>query len=375
MRVALIHDQLQEFGGAERVLISLHRIFQDADVYTSFYNPKTLGKHAKHFKDWKIITSWADKIPIIKKIYSPFRFLTPHIWNSFDLSSYELVISSSGSYMSKGIITKPHTLHICYLHHQPRYLYYYQTAREWQKYWPIRAYGHFINHDLRIYDFVSSQRVNYFIANSEETRKRIEKFYRREAVVIYPGIPTLHSKSEILKRKTEDKKIKYYITVSRLEKPKNIDVLIRAANKKRFRLVVVGTGRDEMRLKSLSGPTVEFTGSVSDEKLQELYSNAQAFLFASQDDEFGISPIEAMSYGLPVIAFASGGLKETVKDKKNGFLFYSLYEDNVIDGIQKYEKLSYQKRRKMSATAINEAEQYSEENFKKKILEFVESKI
>lgn len=373
MKVALVHDQLQEFGGAERVLVYLHQIFKNADIYTSFYNKKKLGKHAKHFEGWNIITSWSDKIPIIKKLYSPFRFITPYIWSSFDFSSYDLVISSSGSYMSKGIITKPNTLHICYLHHPPRYLYYYQTAREWQKYWPIRAYGHFINHNLRMYDFLSSQRVNFFLANSEETKKRILKFYRRDAEVIYPPvyIPSSRYTNSKMKKTNEG----YYITVSRLEKPKNIDLLIKVANKKGFKLVIVGTGRDENRLKSIAGNNVSFTGSVSDKKLQDLYSKAKAFLFASQDDEFGISPIEAMSYGLPVIAYFSGGLKETVKQNKNGFLYGELNEESLIEAINKLELLDHSKYLIMSDYAIKESKIYSESEFKRKILSFINNKL
>ena len=134
MKIAIVHDQLQEFGGAERVLVSLIRIFPEADVFTSFYNPNSLGIHAPLFRNKRIHTSWADKIPFLKKLYSPLRFITPLIWESFDFSSYDLVISSSGSYMSKGIVTKPGTKHVCYLHHPPRYLYNYETAIEWQKY-------------------------------------------------------------------------------------------------------------------------------------------------------------------------------------------------------------------------------------------------
>src|SRR3989344_2375922 len=115
MKVAIVHDQLQEFGGAERVLVSLKKIFPEADVYTSFYNPETLGVHRENFDGWNIITSWADKIPLIKQLYSPLRFITPLIWESMNFNKYNLVVSSSGSYMSKGVITKPETLHICYL--------------------------------------------------------------------------------------------------------------------------------------------------------------------------------------------------------------------------------------------------------------------
>ena len=188
MKVAIVHDQLQEFGGAERVLVSLCSLYPEADIYTSFYNPQSLGIHASHIRKNKVKTSWADKLWFLKKLYSPLRFITPLLWESFDFTGYDLVISSSGSYMCKGIVTRPETIHICYLHHPPRYLYYYETAREWQKYWPVRIYGHLINHKLRLWDFLSSQRVDFFIANSRDTKRRIEKFYRRDATVIYPPV-------------------------------------------------------------------------------------------------------------------------------------------------------------------------------------------
>ena len=149
MKVALVHDFLIEYGGAERVLEALHEIWPKAPVYTAFYNSQTLGPHAKKFKNWKIITSWADKLPLLKKIYSPLRFITPWIWESFDFSKYDLVISSSGSWMSKGIKTNKPTIHISYIHHPPRNLYGYATGSNLQKYWPVRLYSIFVNFFLR----------------------------------------------------------------------------------------------------------------------------------------------------------------------------------------------------------------------------------
>lgn len=371
MKVAIVHDQLQEFGGAERVLVSLKKIFPEADVYTSFYNPKTLDVHNKNFEGWNIITSWADKIPLIKKFYSPLRFITPLLWESINFSKYDLVISSSGSYMCKGIITKPETLYICYLHHPPRYLYYYETAVEWQKHWPVKVYGNLINHNLRQWDYLSSQRVDYFIANSEETKSRIQKFYRRDAEVIYPPVD-IPGSEEIKNLKLEIRN--YYITVSRLARAKHVDILIKAANENRFNLKIVGTGRDEKYLKSIAGTTVEFMGSVTDKELSDLYKNAKAFLFSSVDEEFGIAPIEAMGYSLPVIALASGGLKETVKEGENGYLFDDLNGDNLIEKIKLLEKLSPEKYQEMKNNARSSSEQYSQDQFKKKILNFVNSK-
>lgn len=364
MKIALVHDQLQEFGGAERVLVSLKKIFPEAEVYTSFVNKKTLGTHSEKIKDWKIHTSWADKIPFLKKLYSPFRFLTPYIWESFDLSKYDVVISSSGWYMCKGVITKPNTVHICYLHHPPRHLYYYETAVEWQKFWPIKIYGHLTNHGLRLWDYISSQRPNYFIANSEETKKRIEKFYRRDSDVIYPPV-RLADNPDLTKVGN------YYLSVSRLARAKHLDTIIQSANKNKFKLKIVGVGRDSEYLKSIAGDTIEFLGDVTDAELNSIYSNAKAFLFASVDEEFGISPVEAMSYGLPVIALKSGGLKETVIDGKNGYLFEELSDESLDEKINIFEKLSTAEKLEMKKKARHESEKYSEEIFAKKIKEFV----
>ncbi len=366
MKVALVHDQLQEFGGAERVLVALKKIFPDAPLYTSFYSPKKLGIHADLFKDWRIITSWADKVPFLKNLYSPFRFITPLLWEPFTFSEYDLVISSSGSYMSKGIVTRPETLHICYLHHPPRYLYGYETAIEWQRYWPVKMYGNVINHDLRIWDYLSSQRVDYFIANSEETKKRITKFYRRDSEVIYPPVE-INSKFEILNSKSPH----FYLTVSRLARAKHIEILIHSANQHKFHLKIVGTGRDETYLRSLAGETVEFLNNISDQHMHLLYKKAHGFLFASVDEEFGIAPVEAMGYGVPVIAYRSGGLSETVMDGSNGFLYDLLEPESVIEKIKLFESLSPEKYKEMRIHARKKAEQFSEEKFKEKILAFI----
>ena len=372
MKIALVHDQLQEFGGAERVLVSLKKIFPESHVFTSFYNPKSLGSHAQKFKDWKIITSWADKVPFLKKIYSPLRFITPLIWESFDFSKYDLVISSSGAYMSKGAITKLKTLHISYIHHQPKYLYYYETPIEWQKHKLIKIYGNIINHDLRIWDYVASQRPNYLIVNSLETQKRIEKFYRRKSTVIYPPVE-IPKTININNFKSNTKN--YYITLSRLSRPKHIDVLIKAANKMKFNLKIIGAGRDEKRLRQIAGKTCEFIKSIPDNEFSEIFKYAKAFLFASVDEEFGISPIEALGYGVPVIAYSSGGLKETIINGKNGYLFNKLNENSLIEKIKILEDLSPDKYTEIKRNARKSALSYTQDIFKNKILDFVNSKM
>jgi len=370
MKVALVHDQLREFGGAERVLVSLKKIFPQADIYTTTFDLNSLGIHKELVKDWKVYVSWFGKIPFINRYYSPFRFLTPLIWESFDFSKYDLVISSSGSWMSKGIKTNKPTVHISYIHHPPRYLYGYETAVEWQKYFFIKIYGYVINHFLRIWDFSSSQRADYFIANSEETKKRIEKFYRRDSTVIYPPV-VIPPKISNFKFQISN----YFLTVSRLARAKHIDILIKAANKAKFDLKIVGTGRDEEYLRSIAGPTIEFLGNLSDEELKKTYTNAKAFLFASKDEEFGIAPVEAMGYELPVVAFRSGGLPEYVVNGKNGYLYDQLNESSLIKRVDELKSLPKEKYFEMRKEARKTAEQFSEENFTKNIQDFIKSKL
>lgn len=372
MKIAIVHDQLLEFGGAERVLVALKKIFPEADVYTSVFDLKKLGKHEGNFKGWKIFQSWFGKIPVIRYYYSPFRFLTPLIWESFDFSDYDLVISSTGSWMCKGIITKRKTFHISYIHHPPRYLYYYETAIEWQKYLPIKIYGHIVNHFLRVWDFIASQRPDVLIANSKETQKRIKKFYRRDSIVIYP--PVEIAKKEEFEKALEEKK-EYYITVSRLARAKHIDLLCESAIKTGIKLKVVGTGREEKALREKYGKKIEFLGNVSDKNLKELYKKAKAFLFASVDEEFGIAPVEALGWGVPVIAYASGGVVEYLEDGKNGFLYEKLDVGGVVKKINEFESLSLAKQKSLRFFARKTAERFSFEKFRKEIVNLVRSRV
>src|SRR3990172_301855 len=205
MRVALVHDFLIEYGGAERGLESLHEGWPKAPVYTAFYNPQTLGPHAKKFKNWKIITSWGTRLPFWQKLVSPYRVFSKSFFASFDLSTFDLVISSNAMYMAKAVTLrraqgKKLPIHICYCHTPPRHLYGYHTASDWKKNFFSRTSGYLINHFMRVWDFEAAQKparnaaqsvaggVDYFIANSKEVQSRIKKFYRRDSTVIYPPV-------------------------------------------------------------------------------------------------------------------------------------------------------------------------------------------
>ena len=186
MKVALVHDYLGEFGGAERVLETLAEMFPEAPIYTTFYRK---GEAYERFKSRDIRVSWAHYVPFSQQCFiAPLRFLAPLIWESFDFKDYDLVISSASWYITKGILTGPETTHISYIHTPPRYLYGFETSVNWQKYWLLRVYARVVNHFLRQYDFTAAQRPDVLIANSENTRGRIQKFYRRDAKVIYPRL-------------------------------------------------------------------------------------------------------------------------------------------------------------------------------------------
>lgn len=344
MKVALVHDYLKEFGGAERVLLALSEIWPEAPIYTAFYQKGSAAW--ERFKNKKIITSWVQKIPFFStKLYSPLRFLAPKIWGSFDFSQYDLVISSSSWYITKGL-TQPSprlrpATEICYCHTPPRWLYGYRTSVEWQKYWPVKVYGTIIGHFMRLYDFRQAQKVKAFIANSEEVKKRIWKFYRRESTVIYPPVN--------LPKPQKLKKLDYYLIVSRPVGGKGIELGLAAAKKYGFKLKVVGGG------------------TVSDEELVRLYSRAKAFLALSKDEDFGIAPVEAMACGTPVIAYNGGGYKETVIDGKTGVLFTDYSVKGLWQAMKRLEKLKIKPH-----DCLEQAKKFSKERFKREIKEFVE---
>jgi len=371
MRVALVHDYIKEFGGAERVLETLCEIFPQAPIYTAFC-AKNSQAH-KHFKNKQIITSWVQHIPFFKsKLYSPLRFLTPLIWGSFNFSKYDLVISSASWYIAKGFGNrsdhKPSAMRhmpteICYCHTPPRWLYGYTTSVNFQKYWPVKVYALIIGHFLRLYDFKQAQKVDYFIANSKEVQARIKKFYRRDATVIYPSVSLPKAKNV----KKED----YYFIVSRIVGAKGLELAVDAALKMGFKLKIAGSPAgyyfEHDKLVKKSQGKVEFLGQVSDEELVKLYTGAKGFLALSQDEDFGITPVESMLCGTPVIAFNGGGYKETVVDGKTGVLFNSYSVDGLIEAVKKFESLKFN-----SKDCIAQAQKFSKERFKKEIKEFAE---
>lgn len=366
MKVALVHDYLREYGGAERVLEALHELFPEAPVYTAYVNLEKMGENGKRFKGWKIIPSWFQKLPFANRLLSPFRIFGPMMFESFDLSEYDLVISSSSAtHLAKAVITKPETLHISYIHTPPRFLYGYVTSFNYKKHWWTRIGGEIINHFMRIYDFEVSQRPDILVANSKNIQKRIKKFYRRDSVVIYPPVDL----SEIsLKKNKED----YFLVLNRLVRGKGTEVIIEAATKLNIPLKVAGTGPQLESLKKIAGKSVQFLGWVSDEERVKLLQHAKALIVASEDEDFGITSIEAQAAGTPVIAPKSGGYIETVIDNKTGLLYGStgvVTVSALMAIVEKFKSVDFDPE-----GLRKNAEKFSKEKFKKQILELVDKK-
>ncbi|MBI2086244.1 glycosyltransferase [Candidatus Daviesbacteria bacterium] len=386
MKVALAHDYLREYGGAERVLEALHDIFPDAPVYTAYYNSASLGENGKRFSPpaggWDIKTSWFQKFPFANKLLSPFRLFAPMMFESFDLGEFDLVISSSSAaYLAKAVITKPETLHISYIHTPPRFLYGYVTSFNYKKNPITKVLGEIANHFLRIYDFEVSQRPDILVANSKNIQKRIKKFYRRDSVVIYPPVDVKaisHQSSAI--RQSESRRLKadsYYLVLSRLVRGKGVEVIVEACGRLGLPLKVAGVGPELDNLKRLSTnyqlQTTNFLGWVSDEERVTLLQNAKALIVAAEDEDFGITSIEAQAAGTPVIAPASGGFLETVEDGKTGLLYGGpgmVNADNLVEALQEFSDLKLN-----SEDCRKNAEKFSKERFKKEILELVEKNL
>lgn len=367
MKVALVHDYLKEYGGAERVLEALHEIFPKAPVYTAYVNLDTMGENGKRFKDWDVRPSWFQKFPFASSLLSPFRIFGPMMFESFDLSEYDLVISSSSAtHLAKAVITKPETLHISYIHTPPRFLYGYVTSFNYKKHWWTRIGGEIINHFMRIYDFEVSQRPDILVANSKNVQDRIKKFYRRDSVVIYPPIDL----SSFPRKRESIKKKDYFLVLSRLVRGKGVEVVVEACGKLGLPLKVAGSGPEMDNLKKMSGKNVEFLGWVSDEERVKLLQDAKALIVASEDEDFGITSIEAQAAGTPVIAPASGGFLETVMDGKTGLLYGGsgmVTVESLIDALQKFDPSKFD-----AEDLRKNAEKFSKERFKKEILELVE---
>ncbi len=359
MRIALVHDYLKEYGGAEAVFETLTDLYPKADIFTSFYAPSYFGPHRSRLQkkwDHRVHQSFFKYIPFAHKIISPLRLLSPLAFKFFDFSGYDLIISSAtGAYFPNAVNKKSAKL-ICYCHTPPRYLYGLPTARNFQKYPLLKFLANIANHFLRLADFKFSQNVDQYIANSQTTAARIKKFYRRSAIVINPPIevplkltksgfsgPQRTRDSDAVGGQPEGSEDRqkpdecFYLTGGRLARAKRYDIAILACKKLNLPLKIFG--RDfagfEAELRKLAGPKTEFLGEVTQSQKETLFKTAKAYLFCSDNEDFGMVSVEAQALGCPVIGYNSGGIRETVIHGKTGFLFDKLTPDSCATAIQK----------------------------------------
>lgn len=356
MKVALVHDYIKEYGGAERVLKELTNIFPQAPIYTAFC-VKNSTAH-KEFKKTKIVESFFAPILKIGKLYSPLRFLIPVIWKSFDLSKYDLVITSCSWYITRGFIVGKNTKVVAYCHTPPRWLYGYETSVGFTKYWPVKIYAAIVGHFMRLYDFKTAEKINYWVANSKNVADRIWKFYRKKATVIYPPVEV----ENIIKQTKNIKKENYHLIVSRLVGAKGIEKAVTLAKNLKINLKIVGESHGlsniQNNLQKNNQNYIEYLGLISDEEKYQLMAKAKAFLAFAKDEDFGMTAVEAQAAGTPVIAYNGGGFKESVINNKTGILTDDISEKSLKEAILKLEKTNWK-----NEDFINNAKRFSKERF------------
>lgn len=363
MKVAIIHDWLTNYGGAETFVELLISIYPEAEIFTLVYDIK---KMKGHFENCKIHTSFVQKIPFASKLYTKFLTLMPRAFESFDLSSYDLVISSSSS-CAKGVIVPPYIPHIAYIHSPMRYAWdlffdYKKRSGKITKFFMDQMMP-----SIRLWDYVSSQRVDTLIANSKYIARRIKKFWNREAEVIYSPLNTERFYPDPnLKR--ED----FYVAFSRLVPYKRIDLAIKAIKNTGKQLVIIGGGSEEKKLKELAhgDKNIIFLGRASDDVLRKNLQTCKAMIFCAEED-FGLAPLEAQACGSPVIAFGRGGATETVVDGITGVFFEEQTEVSLKNAITRFENL-YEKKAFTQENIINQALSFNRERFVKEFTETVE---
>jgi glycosyltransferase involved in cell wall biosynthesis len=359
VRVALVHDYLNQMGGAEKVLLALHDLFPRAPIYTSIYAP---GRVDRRFRELDIRTSFMQRLPLVKKRHQPFLPLFPQAFERMDLRAYDLVISDSSAF-AKGVVTRPETLHICYCHTPMRWAWSYEEYVERERLGRLARtlLPPFIAR-LRQWDYATAARVDYFVANSPAVAARIAKFYRRESVYIPPPVDTARF---TVAPEHDD----HFLIVSRLVPYKRIDLAVQAFSLLGSPLRIVGAGRDERRLRKLAGKNVTFLGRLPDEQVREQMAHCRAFIFPGEED-FGITPVEAQASGRPVIAYGAGGALAMVAEGTTGIFFRQQTIEALIEAVQAFRDEQFD-----AAVIRRHAEEFDTTRFQRRFLQFVEAKL
>jgi len=366
MKVALVYDRVNKWGGAERVLLSLQKLFPNAPIFTSVYSPQK----AKWAKEFDIRPSFLQKFPHVVSNHELYPFLMPMAFERFSFSDYDLVISLT-SEAAKGVITNPGTKHICYCLTPTRYL--WSGYHEYFRNPALRVFSTPAVSYLRKWDRVAAKRPDTFVAISKEVQNRIKKFYDRDSLVIYPPVDLLlsgnHPESSL---KITKKEKPYFLIVSRLSKftkYKRIDIAIQACNELKLPLKIIGEGNWKEELQQMAGPTIEFLGNVEDKILREYYKNCRALLFPAMED-FGLTVVEVQSFGKPVIAFRGGGALETIKEGKTGIFFDRQTKEDLVQALKTFDLMAFDEE-----VCKKNAQQFNASKFKDTFLKLVHKAI
>ncbi|MDD4996155.1 MAG: glycosyltransferase [Patescibacteria group bacterium] len=358
MKVALIHDFLTQYGGAEKVLECFHKIWPTAPIFTLFYDQEAMRDK---FIDCDIRVSPIQNLPFGVKKYRWYLPLMPSAVERFNLKNFDLVISDCSAY-AKGVITQPGTCHFSYIHTPTRYLWsdahnYLDSLKGGEKI-ASKIIAPLLNR-LRIWDYLAAQRPNALIANSKFVAQRIKHYYHRESTVIYPPVETD-------KFKISEKIDKYFLVVSRLRPYKRVDLAVQAFNHLKIPLKIIGGGESRI-LKKMAGPHIEFLGILSNQKRADYMSRCQALIFP-QEEDFGITAVEAMASGRPVIAYQAGGALEIIKENKTGQFFKEQTWESLAEAVVKFKIENF------NSNKIREhALQFNQERFKEEIKSFVQN--
>ena len=357
MKTAIVHYWLVNMRGGEKVLEALLEMFPGADIFTHVYNPQAVPECLRRHK---IHTSYIQKLPFAKKLYQKYMPFMPKALSDFNLQEYNLVISSESG-PAKGVVPNPNAYHICYCHSPMRYLWdmYHEYFRKSNPL--VRFFMKRFIPGLRIWDVVSANLVDLFIANSDYVAMRIRRYYNREAKVVYPPVDV--EKFFSVERKPKD----FYLFFGQVTEYKRLDLAIEACIASGRKLVVAGAGvkGKEKRKYERSG-WVSFKGRLSDGEVPELYASAKALLFPGIED-FGIIPVEAQAAGCPVIAFREGGAIETIKENVTGIFFDEQSPASLIEALERFEEAEAKGTFKDRSRFYDHARQFSTEAFKEKI--------
>jgi glycosyltransferase involved in cell wall biosynthesis len=362
-KIALVHDSLIQFGGAEKTLEAICELYPDAPIYTGLYKRANFPDEFKN----KVVKGNSSKLFTTFAKY--ISFLMPIVFEGMDLRDYDIIISDSACW-AKGVLTKPEQLHISYIHTPPRFLYKYSVESTKRNSWYFKPFITVIDAFLRMWDYQAGQRPNFLIANSLEVKDRIFKFYKRNAQVIYPPVNvscTNEAFPEYIPYKD------YFVAVGRIVAYKNFDLLVKAFNELPYNLVIVGAGSEKEKLQKLANSNIYFAGRVSETEKHKILHNALGLINPVQDEDFGIVPIEAMAHGVPVMAHRSGGAKEMVTEHMTGTYFVEVSVNEIKERVMNFYQLI--KKGEYDKCVISEnVKRFSKERFKQEFSNFVDAK-